>query len=86
MSAVEILLHRQLGTFDFVADVFLLCEFLKYKSKIGEFSSKNSFRDVSLSWNGPGRDAGHFVPFRDCPGQLVTLEDVSKNANQALSN
>src|SRR6218665_846635 len=31
-----------------------------------------SFRDVSLSRNGPGRDAGRFVPFRDCPGQSGT--------------
>src|SRR6218665_2849332 len=33
---------------------------------------KNSIRDVSLSRNGPGRDAGHFVSFRDCPGQSGT--------------
>src|SRR6218665_3250270 len=31
-----------------------------------------SFRDVSLSRNGPVRDAGHFSPFRDCPGQSGT--------------
>src|SRR6218665_1847352 len=27
---------------------------------------------VSLVRNGPARDAGHFVPFRDCPGQSGT--------------
>src|SRR6218665_1677173 len=31
-----------------------------------------SFRDVSLSRNGSVRDAGHFFPFRDCPGQSWT--------------
>src|SRR6218665_1695479 len=33
---------------------------------------KNSFQDVSLSRNGPDRDSGHFVSFRDCPGQYGT--------------
>src|SRR6218665_3704738 len=33
---------------------------------------EKSYRDVSLSRNGPGRDAGHFVSFRDCPGQSGT--------------
>jgi len=33
---------------------------------------EKSFRDVALSRNGPGRDAGHFVPFRDCLGQSGT--------------
>jgi len=33
---------------------------------------EKSFREVALSWNGPGREAGHFVPFRDCPGQSGT--------------
>jgi len=46
------------------------------KDKIGKsttyFGIENSFRDVSLSGNGPRRDAGHFVSFRDCPGQSGT--------------
>jgi len=34
---------------------------------------EKSFRDIALSQKGPGRDAGHFVPFRDSPGQSGTL-------------
>src|SRR6218665_205499 len=50
-----------------VADIF--CYFLfieRTKSVI------YSFWDGSLSRNGPGRDAGHFSPFWDCPGQSGT--------------
>jgi len=41
-----------------------------------------SFRDVSLSRNEPGRDAGHFFPFRDCPGQSGTPGQPSPKPNK----
>jgi len=49
---------------------FLIFEIIKLQKLL--LFKKNSFRDVTLSRNGPGRDAGHFVAFRDCPGQSGT--------------
>src|SRR6218665_2303334 len=73
-SSIEISLHRQLGIgYLFLRQTyFYFVSSEKYNCKIGKFSSKNSIRDVSLSRNEPGRDAGHFIPFRDCPGQSGT--------------
>jgi len=49
---------------------FLIFEIMKLQKLL--WFKKNLFRDVTLSRNGPGWDAGHFVPFRDCPGQSGT--------------
>jgi len=46
---------------------FYFQTFKKY-AKLTHLVLDNSFRDVPLSRNGPGRDAGRFVPFHDCPG------------------
>src|SRR6218665_947583 len=46
-----------------IADIFCYFLFIERTKSI-----IYSFRDVSLSRNGPVRDAGHFFPFRDCPG------------------
>ena len=54
--------------FSGIASIF--CYF--FIERIGLQGIPYSFRDVSLSWNGTGRDAGHFFPFRDCPGQSGT--------------
>src|SRR6218665_711330 len=57
----------------FVADNFYFLIFEKTKQQNRRIElTKTSFRDVSLSRNGTGRDAGHFFPFRDCPGQFGT--------------
>src|SRR6218665_311010 len=48
-----------------VADIFCYFLFIERTESI-----IYSFRDVSLSRNGPVRDAGHFFLFRDCTGQI----------------
>jgi len=48
----------------------LISKFICIRSSA--FMSSTMVRDVSLSRNGPGRDAGHFVSFRHCPGQSGT--------------
>src|SRR6218665_1362897 len=55
--------------------------FLTFCSSNEQNSIIYSFRDVSLSRNEPGRDAGHFLPFRDCPGQSGTAGHPSNHAS-----
>src|SRR6218665_3065461 len=69
----------------FVADNFYFLIFEKTKQQNRRIElTKTSFRDVSLSRNGPGRDAGHFFPFLDCPGQSGTSGHPSYGWSEGL--
>src|SRR6218665_2346707 len=56
-----------------IADIFCYFLFIERTKSI-----ICSFRNVSLSRKGSVRDAGHFLPFRDCPGQSGTAGHPSR--------
>jgi len=61
-----------------VADILLSSDFLNNKIATATpyLFLEKFIPGLAMSRNGPGRDAEHFVPFRDCPGQsghLVSL-------------